>query len=101
MWFKINNQNITLFIYAKPNAKRTTLLKVDDQGLHIALHAKPHEGEANKELIFYLAKLFDISKSLVILKRGVSSRRKEIVVPLTPQVQQFVDDPTSFYGKYF
>jgi uncharacterized protein YggU (UPF0235/DUF167 family) len=52
IWFKIHNQRITLSIFAKPHAKKTTILKVDGEGLHVAIHAKPHEGEANKELIY-------------------------------------------------
>ncbi len=96
MWFKIEDQHVVLRIFAKPNAKRTALLKVNDDALHIALHATPHEGEANKVLISYLAKLFRIPKSHIILQRGVSSRYKEIVVPLTEKIQQFLDDHSCY-----
>lgn len=96
MWFKIQNQQVILRIFAKPHAKRTTLLKVDDRVLHIALHAKPHEGEANKELISYLAKLFQLPKSHVILQRGENTRYKVAVIPLNSKVQEFLRDPTIF-----
>lgn len=96
MWFKIQDEQVILRIFAKPNAKRTALLKINDDGLHIALHAKPHEGEANKELISYLAKLFKIPKSHVILHRGESSRHKEVKVPLNAKVQQFLDNPVGY-----
>ena len=98
MWFKIQNQQVTLKIFAKPHAKRTALLKVDD-GLHILLHAKPHEGEANKELISYLAKLFRLPKRHVILQRGENSRHKVIQVPLVSRIQEFLDDPTLFLNQ--
>lgn len=58
MWFKIQNQHARINIFAKPNAKKTTFLGIGEQGLLISLHAKPHQGEANKVLIAYLAKLF-------------------------------------------
>jgi uncharacterized protein (TIGR00251 family) len=91
MWFKIQEKKVTLLIYAKPNAKRTALLKVtDEEGLHIALHAKPHDGEANKELISYLAKLFDLPKSHIILERGETARRKVVMIPFTEKVQAFL-----------
>lgn len=93
MWFKIVNQQVELKIFVKPNAKRTAFLKVDDQALHISLHAKPHEGEANKELISFLAKLFRIPKSQIMLQRGESSRRKIMMVPLSVNVQKFIDNP--------
>jgi uncharacterized protein (TIGR00251 family) len=93
MWFNIINQQVELKIFAKPNAKRTALLKVDEEALHISLHAKPHEGEANKELISFLAKLFRIPKSQIILQRGESGRRKIMMVPLSVKVQEFIDNP--------
>lgn len=96
MWFKIENQQALLKIFAKPNAKKTALLTVTGDELQIALHAKPHEGEANKVLIAYLAKLFRVPKSSVSLKGGEKSRHKKILVPLTITVQQFLDDPTKF-----
>lgn len=92
MWFKIQNQQVILRIFAKPHAKKTALLKIDDDCLHIALHAKPHEGEANKELISFVAKLFQVPKSQVVLQRGASSKHKEIILPLTEKVQQVLDD---------
>lgn len=96
MWYKIQNQEVELSILAKPNAKRTAFLSVSEQGLHIALHAKPQEDEANKELISYLAKLFRLPKSQIILKRGEHSRHKQVMVPLTVTVQRFLDDPMQF-----
>ena len=96
MWFKIKNKEVILHIFAKPNAKNTTLLRVSDQGLHISLHAKPHQGEANKELIAYLAKLLRVPKSQIILQRGKEGRHKQVIVPLTSIVQQLLDDPAQF-----
>lgn len=96
MWYKIQNQQVTLQIFAKPHAKRTALLKIDAEGLHISLHAKPHEGEANKELISYLAKLFRLPKSNVILLRGENTRYKVIQIPLVSRVQEFINDPTLY-----
>jgi hypothetical protein len=99
MWFKIQNQQVTLRVFAKANAKRTAFLKVDAEMLYVALHAKPHEGEANKELVSYLAKLFRLPKSNVILQRGDNSRHKIIQIPLVPKVQEFLNDPDLFLNQ--
>lgn len=96
MWFKINNQQVELQIFVKPNAKRTELVKINELGLNIALHAKPHEGEANKELIGYLAKFFDVPKSQVVILRGQSSRNKIVSVPLNEKVHDFVTSSNLF-----
>lgn len=90
MWFKIDNNHVKITIIAKPNAKRTAFLRIDEQGMHVALHAKPQDGAANKELIAYLAKLLRVPKSEVILKQGEHGRKKQIVIPLTDSVQQFL-----------
>lgn len=94
-WFKIHGQRVTLLIFAKPNAKRTAFLKITDKGLHIALHAKPHEGEANKELITYLAKLLGIPKSHIVLHRGEGARHKTVIIPLSIKVE-FLSHPALY-----
>lgn len=99
MWSKIEDKQVSLQVYAKPHSKRTGLLKIDNNGLHIGLHAKPHEGEANKELIFYLAILFRLPKSSVVLQRGQGSRHKVIVVPLSGKIQQFLDDQRPHHSQ--
>lgn len=91
MWYKINQDKIEIKILAKPNAKKSHLLRVTDQGLHISLHAKPHQGEANKELIIFISELFNIPKSKIELKRGESSRIKTIVVPICDEVKKLID----------
>ena len=93
MWFKINGEQVTFNILAKPNAKKTALVKVTDTQLNIAIHAKPQDGAANTELIAYLARLLRVPKSQVILQRGFSGRHKHISVPLTELVKQFLLDP--------
>lgn len=91
MWFKKNDQSIELKILVKPNAKQTILRKVSEQELQIDLHAKPHQGKANEELIAYLASLFNLPKSQIQLKRGEKSRHKWVLLPLTQGVQAFID----------
>lgn len=95
MWFKIQNQHINITILAKPHAKKTTLLGMNEkQGLLISLHAKPHQGGANKELIAYLAKLFQLPKTQIILRKGEGSRHKQVTLPLTHHVQEILNKLT-------
>lgn len=94
MWFKIQDKHIKLQIIAKPNAKKTAVLKISEKGLHIAIHAKPHKGEANKELILFLSKIFKIPKSQIILQSGENSKHKQIVMLLTIARQKILNDPS-------
>lgn len=90
MWFKIQNQHVGINILVKPNARKTVFLGICKHGLLISLHAKPHQGTANKELISYLAELFHLPKTQIILKSGEKSRYKLIVVPLTENVKKII-----------
>lgn len=92
MWFKIDKQHVQLIIIVKPNAKKTEMLKIDGQGIHISLHAKPHKGEANEELIEYLSGYFHVPKTKIQLLRGDHGRKKQVLVPLSKNVEHFLQE---------
>lgn len=93
MWFTIQDQQIKLRVIAKPNAKKTAILKISEEGLHIAIHAKPLKGKANKELISFLSKVFDVPVSQINVKAGENSKYKQIIMPLTKATQKILNDP--------
>ena len=90
VWFKIEKNLVKINIFAKPNAKKTAFLGIGEQGLLIAIHAKPHQGAANQELISYLAKHFHVPKTKVTLLKGETSRHKQVEIPLTDEVHQII-----------
>lgn len=98
MWFKIKERHVTLTILAKPNAKKSAIVDVSEKELKISLHAKPRQGEANDELISFLAKLLRLPKSEILLQRGKASRHKQVTLPLTDHVQKLLDDVIRFVG---
>lgn len=91
MWFKIQRQQVILQIIAKPHAKRTAVVKITEEALHIALHAKPCEGAANKALISFLSEIFALPKSSIILKTGARSKYKQVLLPLNDAVRQLLE----------
>ncbi len=62
-------------VKVKANAKKTEILKEIENRAHIAVKAKAKEGEANKELIRFLAKHY---KCRPIIKSGLRSKTKII-----------------------
>ncbi|MDX1901090.1 MAG: DUF167 domain-containing protein [Gammaproteobacteria bacterium] len=91
-WFTVKNDFIEFKIFVKPNAKRTAVIEINDtQGMIIALHASPHEGEANQELIKHLAKLLRTPKSTVVIHRGEHSRHKVIRIPCNSTTKDFFE----------
>lgn len=96
MWYKRVATHIELKVMAKPNAKRSALIAINDQGLHISLQARPVQGAANDELINYLATIFKIPKSHISLKRGENSRYKWVTLPINPIILSLINDPDGF-----
>lgn len=91
MGFKIEKQHAQLTIIVKPNAKKTEMLKIDEQGMHVSLHAKPHKGEANKALIEFLSDYFHIPKTQIQLLRGEHGRKKQVLIPSNVNVLAFME----------
>lgn len=92
MWYKINKHVLELSVFAKPNAKKTALVSLTDDALHITLHAKPKEGAANKELIAFLAKLFNTPKTRIHLVKGENSRLKKLHIPLSHSLLESIQN---------
>lgn len=73
-----------LTVQVKPNANETKLISWKDSAtVIVAIKAPPKDGEANRELIKFLAKQLNIAKSLVEIKRGHTGRVKLIKLPDT------------------
>lgn len=72
---------VILQVKVKPNSKLQSMVK-DQEGTYIIhLKSPPVDGKANQELIKVLAKQFNIPKSQVTIKSGLSSKNKLIELP--------------------
>jgi len=67
-------------IKVKPNSKQQIIEEGLDGSLTVHLKSPPVDGKANKELIEILAKRFDVSKSQIRIKSGLSSRNKLVEI---------------------
>ncbi len=67
-------------VKVKPNSKRQTIEESEDGTLIVHLKSPPVDGKANKELIDLLAKKFNVPKSKIIIKSGLSSKTKVIEI---------------------
>jgi len=71
--------SIRISVAVKPGAKDTTITSLDQElGVRVAAVAK--EGEANKELLRYLAQILSTNKRSISLLRGDKSRAKIIAI---------------------
>ena len=69
---------ITVRVY--PGAPRSQIVGLAEGAWRIKVAAPPLEGKANKELVDFLSKLLDVSKSSVTITQGLTSRNKVITV---------------------
>jgi uncharacterized protein (TIGR00251 family) len=76
-----NNKEIYLRIKVLPGAGKTEILEImADKTIKIAVAATPEKGQANKELINFLAGALEVRKYQVKIISGASSRLKLVKV---------------------
>lgn len=70
--------SIIFAVRVQPRASRSEILGELDGALKIRLAAPPVDGEANEELIRYLAKFFGVPRRQVCILSGQTSKNKVI-----------------------
>lgn len=67
-------------VHAKPRAKRSALAGIRGGALEVSLAAPPSEGQANEELVRFLAAQLGLPRRAVRLARGAASRTKLVEI---------------------
>ncbi|NJM23668.1 MAG: DUF167 domain-containing protein [Richelia sp. SM1_7_0] len=67
-------------VKVKPNSQIPKIIEAEDSSLTIYLKSPPIDGKANQELIKVLAERFNVPKSSVTIKSGLSSRQKVVEI---------------------
>lgn len=65
-----------IFVRAKTGRKKTAIEKIDQNHFIVSISARPIKGKANEAIIEALAGYFQISKSKILLDKGLSSKEK-------------------------
>ena len=98
MFYKIENNVVTMYIKAQPKASKSEFCGLyDAKSIKIRIKAPAVEGEANKELCKFLAKNFKVPKSSIIFKSGENSKVKSVFFPLSREFEVWVKEGD--YGK--
>lgn len=66
-------------VTVKPGTKQEKIVS-DGENLTVYLHARAHDGEANKSLIKALADYYGVAKGQVIIVRGQKSHHKVVEI---------------------
>ena len=79
MWFQWQDGDLVLSVVVQTRAS-TDAVVVSPQGdaLKIKIKAVPVDGKANQHLIRFLAKIFAVAPSRIVLLSGQSNRKKRL-----------------------
>lgn len=77
-WCRREGPDILLQVQVQACARTDAVVGIFGEYLKIRISAPPIEGRANNHLIAYLAKLFGVPKTSVVLERGKSAPRKRL-----------------------
>lgn len=79
-WYQIGGDGVTIRIQAQPGAKRTEVAGLYGDCIKVRLASPPVDGKANECLIEFLAERLGVRRAEVTITRGLSSRRKSVLV---------------------
>lgn len=74
--FTAADGSVTFSVRVQPRASRSEIIGELDGALKLRLAAPPVDGEANAELIRFLAKLFGVTRRQVSILSGQTSKNK-------------------------
>ena len=73
-----DGDDLLLHCYLQPRASKNEVIGEHDGAIKIRITAPPVDGEANAELVRFLAKQFGVGKTAVVIESGASGRRKTV-----------------------
>ncbi len=80
-----SEKSIKILIQVHPGAKRNEILRFENGVWHFKITAPPVDGKANEELVDFLSKVLDVSKSRISIEKGATSHKKLLEVEGTTE----------------
>lgn len=77
-WYRWEGDTLFIKVRVQPRASRDELGEVLEGCLKVRITAPPVDGKANTHLIRFLADVFKVAKSRVMLLDGETSREKRL-----------------------
>jgi uncharacterized protein (TIGR00251 family) len=87
-WCSQHGDAIRLSVQVLPNAKNTEVVGLLDGALKIRLKAQPIEGQANEELIRFIATQIKVPKKQISVVRGITSRLKVVEIKAQREIEE-------------
>lgn len=81
-----------LNLSVQPNAKHDELVSEYGDSLKVRITALPVKNKANKYLLHYLSKIFDIPSSHIKLIKGENQRYKRVKISSPQKIPEFINN---------
>ncbi|XP_055354553.1 UPF0235 protein C15orf40 homolog [Paramacrobiotus metropolitanus] len=82
---------VAIAVHAKPNAKQSAVVSISKECVEVQIGAAARDGEANSELLEFLADVLHVKKTLVSLDRGSKSREKVVLVTASTSAREVLE----------
>ena len=76
----VGEEQTTIVVKIQPNASQNKVVRFEDGVLYLRIAAPPVKGKANQELIKFLSDRLQVNRSNLTIGKGVTAKRKLIVV---------------------
>lgn len=73
-------EGVIIPIKVVPRASKNAIAGWENGELKVRLNAVPEKGEANEELIAFLAKIWKLPKSHLCIRSGETNRHKKVLI---------------------
>jgi uncharacterized protein (TIGR00251 family) len=77
---EVQGEGVAIRLHVQPRAKVTAFAGVFGDALKLQVKAPPVDGAANEECRRFLACMFGVTRSQVVLKNGAGSRDKTFLI---------------------
>ena len=82
-FYTVQKNTIMAHIKVNPNKNKNEITGIVNEELCLSIKAAPEKGKANKEIIRFLAKELNISRTEIVIKSGLTHKHKTIILPFT------------------
>jgi uncharacterized protein (TIGR00251 family) len=76
--YTTSTDSLTLSLWVKPGARQNSLCGIVEGKLALQINAPAREGEANDEVIEFLAQVFTVKRRMLSIQSGHKSREKVV-----------------------
>ena len=99
----INSENLILSIYVQPCASKTEIVGIHGSYLKVRVQTRPLDGKANREILDFIMRVFNLKRKQLSLISGEKSRYKLVninceVEIILAKLQEILNGTTKSYN---